>query len=255
MSRSIADLQRTFLQLTEEGRKLGLSINEKKTKYMIVTRNYNKWVNSNDIKIGEYKFERITNFKYLGSIVTENNKISQEIKERLKNGNRVFWALNQLMRSRHLSKTGKRKIYRTVIRPIVTYASETWCMLKEDQKRIAVWERKILRRIYGPKFENGVWRLRCNDELYALYGKPSILGEIKSSRLRWLGHVERSIESSVLHKIYKGKPGGRRCIGRPRKTWLTDVEEDLKDLGIRTWRRRVQDRNEWASLARQALVL
>ena len=48
---------------------------------------------------------------------------------------------------------------------------------------------------------------------------------------------------------------GRRYIGRPRKTWLTDVEEDLKDLGIRTWRRRVQDRNEWASLARQALVL
>ena len=123
-------------------------------------------------------------------------------------------------------------------------------MLKVDQKRIAAWERKILRRIYGPKLENGVWRSRYNEELYELYGKPSILGEIKSSRLKWLGHVERREKSSLLHKIYKGKPGGRRCTGRPRKTWLSDVEEDIRDLGIRTWRRRAQDRNEWALLAR-----
>ena len=99
ISRSIIDMQRTFLQLNEEGGKLGLTINEKKTKYMIATRNDKKWINSKDIKIGEYNFERITNFKYLGSLITEDNRISKEIQERLKEGNRSFWALLQLMRS------------------------------------------------------------------------------------------------------------------------------------------------------------
>ncbi|KAJ4433364.1 hypothetical protein ANN_15623 [Periplaneta americana] len=253
--RSTVDLQRTLLQLVEEGEKLGLSVNQRKTKYMIATRNKNKWGNSKDITIGDYNFERVTNFKYLGSIITEDNNTTAEIKERLKEGNRCYWALLQLMRSRHPSKAGKIKIYRTVLRPIVTYASETWSKLKEDENRIAIWERKILRRIYGPKLVNGEWRLRYNSELYELYGKPSILGEIKSSRLKWLGHVERREENSLLHRIYRGNPGGRRCTGRPRKAWMKDVEEDMKELGIRTWRRRARDRNDWASLVRQALVL
>ncbi|PSN56929.1 hypothetical protein C0J52_07412 [Blattella germanica] len=49
--------------------------------------------------------------------------------------------------------------------------------------------------------------------------------------------------------------GGRRCIGRPRKRWLEDIEEDIREMGIRTWRRRAQDRGEWATIVRQALVL
>ncbi|PSN52167.1 hypothetical protein C0J52_06470 [Blattella germanica] len=48
--------------------------------------------------------------------------------------------------------------------------------------------------------------------------------------------------------------GGRRCIGRPRKRWLEDIEEDIRE-GIRTWRRRPQDRGEWAAIVRQALFL
>ncbi|PSN48612.1 hypothetical protein C0J52_18662, partial [Blattella germanica] len=60
---------------------------------------------------------------------------------------------------------------------------------------------------------------------------------IKSARLRWLGHIERSDESSLLSKLYKGHPDGRRCIGRPRKRWLEDIE-DIREMGIRTWRRR-----------------
>ncbi|PSN29925.1 hypothetical protein C0J52_27676 [Blattella germanica] len=49
--------------------------------------------------------------------------------------------------------------------------------------------------------------------------------------------------------------GGRRCIGRSRKRCLEDIEEDIREMGIRTWRRRAQDRGEWATIVRQALVL
>ena len=64
---------------------------------------------------------------------------------------------------------------------------------------------------------------------------------IKSSRLRWAGHIERSEENSLLSRIYRGHPGGKRCVGRPRKKWIEDVIEDLEEMGIRMWRRKAQD--------------
>ncbi|PSN32088.1 hypothetical protein C0J52_27501 [Blattella germanica] len=74
-------------------------------------------------------------------------------------------------------------------------------------------------------------------------------------RLRWAGHVERSEEGSLLQKIWRGKPGGRRCVGRPRRKWMENVEEDMRELGVRGWRRRTQERREWAKIVKQALAL
>ncbi|KAJ4428187.1 hypothetical protein ANN_24202 [Periplaneta americana] len=81
------------------------------------------------------------------------------------------------------------------------------------------------------------------------------MGVIRSTRLRWASHVERSEKGSLLKKIYRGKSDGRRCVGRPRKKWIEGTEEDIKQMGIRAWRRKTQDRREWASIARQALFL
>ena len=162
---------------------------------------------------------------------------------------------NPLLKIEGSVKNGKIKIYKTIIKPIVTYAAETWSMLKSDEHRIAAWERKILRRIYGPKYENEEWKIRTNKELYDLYGEPHIIGTIKSMRLRWAGHVERSEEGSLLQKIWRGKPGGRRCVGRPRRKWMENVEEDMRELGVRGWRRRTQERREWAKIVKQALAL
>ena len=73
----------------------------------------------------------------------------------------------------------KIKKYITVIRPIVTYASET-CVLKlEDMKKLRVFERKILRRIYGPVWYGEMWRIRKNHELRDLYGEADIVAAAK----------------------------------------------------------------------------
>ena len=80
-------------------------------------------------------------------------------------------------------------------------------------------------------FENDEWSVRNNNELYELYGEPQIIGEIKNSRFRWAGHMQRCDEKSLIKKVLNGKPGGERCIGRPRKKPLEDVEEDIKEIG------------------------
>jgi hypothetical protein len=115
------------------------------------------------------------------------------------------------------------------------------------------FERKILRRIYGPTQEGGCWRPRWNNELYSLYSKPNIVEGIKIRRLEWAGHVigmedERSLKKFLNRNFHTTGP-----VGRPRTRWADVVQRDaLQLLGIRGWRRRVANRDEWRRLVREA---
>jgi hypothetical protein len=118
---------------------------------------------------------------------------------------------------------------------------------------LMTWERKILRKIYGPKCEHGVWRIRTNLELQNVYRSPDIVTEIKVRRLKWLGHI-RMDGARMAKKVSVSKPEGRRDIGRQKLRSLDGVEDDVKALGIRRWRIKAQDRNEWTAIRREAKV-
>lgn len=107
-----------------------------------------------------------------------------------------------------------------------------------DEKVLRTFERKILRRIYGPIKENKGWRIRTNNEIEVALEGEDIVRFIKSQRLAWLGHVERMNEERILKKLLHTNATGRRRRGRPRKTWKKDVEEDLRIMRIAGWRER-----------------
>jgi hypothetical protein len=99
---------------------------------------------------------------------------------------------------------------------------------------LMTWERKILRKIYGPKCEQGIWRIRSNLEIQNMFKSPDIVTEIKVRRLEWLGHVIRMEEDTCVPKmVFNAKPDGRRGVGRPRLRWLDDVESDIKALDVK----------------------
>ena len=135
------------------------------------------------------------------------------------------------------------------------YGSESWTLTTKDEDFLRIWERKILRKIYGPKHEEGRWAIRTNDELYQLYQQPNVVNEVKARRIRWLGHVERMPEDRAAKKVWRGRQEGQRKRGRPRKRWMDDVEEDLKKLGYRSWKRKARDRGEWAKISEEAKAL
>jgi hypothetical protein len=81
------------------------------------------------------------------------------------------------------------------------YACGAWASTKSDEKRLLLFERKILRRIYGPKRnEENLYERRTNAELRAMFNEPNIMGILKSRRISWAGHVWR-VEGQTVHDV------------------------------------------------------
>jgi hypothetical protein len=78
---------------------------------------------------------------------------------------------------------------------------------------LRIFERRILRKIYGPIKENNTWRSRYNHELHQLYNEPGIMKVIKSGRLMWLGHLFMQ-EQNPCRKLTVHKPQGTQQVGR-----------------------------------------
>jgi hypothetical protein len=125
-------------------------------------------------------------------------------------------------------------------------------MTKKEKQALLIFERKIFRRIYGPKYENGERKSRTNRELEEMNEGENVVKWIKGKRISWLGHLERIEEDRMPKKIFTQELEGTRHRGRPRKRWEEEVESDLQVLGVRRWRELVTDRKKWRDLVRQA---
>ena len=112
------------------------------------------------------------------------------------------------------------------VQPVVTYGAETWTMAKKEEQALLIFERKIFRRIYGTKYENGERKSRTNRELEGLSIGENIVKWIKGQRISWLGHLERMEEDRMPKKIFTQELEGTRRRRRPRKGWR-EVERDL----------------------------
>jgi hypothetical protein len=108
------------------------------------------------------------------------------LKARLASGNKVYFANKKILQSRLISKRANLKLYYLAIRPIVTYSCETWILEGTIINKLLVFERKILRKIFGPKYENRIWRLKINQELDEIIKRKNIINFTGAQRLSWL---------------------------------------------------------------------
>lgn len=242
-------LQQLAEVLINEAKLVGLEISESKTKYMVVGRNVE---NSNrpNLNVGNKTFQRCNEFKYLGFTINQSNEEDHEINLRIASANKSYWALDKLFKSKILSRNTKVNIYKTIIQPVLLYGVEIWVLSKSSEKKLIIFENKILRRIFGPIQEDGIWRSRKNKEIRTLYNQPDIVAQARSRRLRWMGHVLRKEEESQLKKVIEETPEGSRPRGRPRLRWFDQVEKDVRKMGITI--EGAQDRRAWRHVVDEA---
>jgi len=150
------------------------------------------------------------------------------------------------------------KIYRTIILPIVLYGCEIWSLKLREERRLRVFENRVLRRIFGPKRDKvtGEWRKPHDEVLNDLYSSLNIVRVIISRR-RWAGHVARVGERGGVYRVLVGKPEGKRPLGRPRHRWEDNIKVDLHEVGCKgmDWIELAQDRERSRALVNAVMNL
>ena len=222
---------------------------------MVMSRDQNAGRN-HSVRINNSTFETVEEFKYLGTTLTQQNSIPEEIKSRLKLGNACYHSVQNLLSSRLLSKNLRIKIYRTMILSVVLYGCESWSLTLREERELRWFENMVL-RISGPRRDEvtGEWRRLHNKELNDLYSSPNIVWVIKSRR--WSGHVVHMVEERGPYRVLVGKPEGKRPLGRPRCRWVDNIRMDLQEVGCgyMDWIGLAQDRDRWRTLVSAVMNL
>ena len=121
----------------ETGR-VGLVVSPEKTKYMKFSASPSRRSVKGAI-INGVTYEGVAEFIYLGTLLSNDNKVEKEIQRRILAGNRTYFAAISLFRSRLLSRSNKIQLYKTLKRPVVSYGAETWTMTKKEEQTLIIF--------------------------------------------------------------------------------------------------------------------
>jgi sorting nexin-29 len=255
---SIDTIKKNTEALLDASKEVGLEVNQEKTKYMLMSRS-RKIGQKHSIKRANRSFEDVAKLKYLGTTLTDQNCMHEEIKSRLNSGNTCYHSVQYLLSSCLLSRNVEVKIFTTIILPVVLYGCETWSLALREEHRLRVFENRVLRGIFGPKMDEvtGEWRKLHSGELRNLYSSPDIIRQIKSRRMRWAGHVARMGEGRNVYRVLVEKPEGKRLLERPRRRWEDGIKMDLREIGWGgvEWIHLAEDRDRWRAVVNAVMNL
>lgn len=211
----------------------GLRISRKKTEYMFIDL-----INAeipgprNTICLASEPLNMIDSFTYLGSLITNDGKCDKTVDHRIQAGWLKYRSVTGVLCDKRMPVKLKGKIYNTIIKPVLMYASETWTRLQSHNKRMQVTENKMLRWSGGVTLFDHV----PNKYLLGSFGiKDDIHAKLNEKQIRWYGHVLRRDETHVTKKALE-IPEMRKGRGRPKETWWrnakkraeeADLEEDM----------------------------
>jgi hypothetical protein len=137
------------------------------------------------------------------------------------------------------------------------YGCETWSFTFREERRLRVFENRVLRIIFGPRRDEvrGEWRKLHNEEINDLYASPNI-GRVIKWRMRSAGHVARMGERCV-YTVLVGKPEGKKPLGRHSRRWEDNTQVDLQEVGCggMDWIDQAQDRQRWRAFVNAVMNL
>ena len=143
--------------------------------------------------------------------------------------------LNGQLSNRDISRTTKLILYKTIILPVLLYGTEAWTLCNTDATALRIFERKVLRKIFGPVRVGGDFRIRFNSELYEILNHIDAAQRIKIQQLRWVDYVVRMEEDAPARRILDAGIWGSWRTGQPYIRWKDQIELILNSRSRCSW--------------------
>lgn len=233
--------------LHEEAKPLGLSVNWTKTKVQEFGNLLDVDVQS--VHVCGENIEILDSFTYLGSVVQSDGGSDREVTRRLGLAYGVMDSLNRsIWRCRYLTRRTKIRLFRALVIPVLLYGCETWTLNSALKARLDSFGTKCLRRIMGYTWRDHV----SNQRILRETDSRPITSLIRERQLQLYGHVARFPEDDPTYRVISERvdPGWRRPRGRPRNSWLKQVDQICQDvLGVgrnAAWRLARRDPRRWS---------
>lgn len=233
ISESKQELLSMIKDLNHKSAEAGLKINRKKT---VILSNSDV----DDYEIGDWKLEKVEEYKYLGQIVSFTDSMTKEIEARISAAWRNFWAHKRFLMS-ELPMWHKRKLMDGVILPTFTWGAQTWNLSKEHQRRLCVEQRTMERKI----LKISPWDHVTNEEIRSITKIKDVLEKARELKWDFAGHVQRLHDERWAKRVTNWTPkDGKRKIGHQLKRWSDDIEA----VGLGRWKIKANNRIQWKNM-------
>ncbi|KAJ8046980.1 hypothetical protein HOLleu_05842 [Holothuria leucospilota] len=174
------------------------------------------------------------------------NRLNEDKELNIRVNGELLEQLKDVLTSKKIKLSTRKRIVRCFVLSTVIYASETWTSSRDAENKIDAFEMWLYRKMLKVSYKN---RISNEEVLNRVKAKKKLLSELKNRKLQYMGHILRS--SGLQKQLLEGKVGSRRLRGRPRNTWWADIRKwtgkSLYDLA-----RMAEDRTKWRTMASRA---
>ena len=202
------------------------------------------------ITVNGKKLKVVNRFIYLGSMLSQNANIDDEVNSRTSKASSTFGRLYKNVWHRAgIRLETKLKVYRAAVLPVLLYACETWTVYRRHTKKLDHFHTLCLRKLLNIKWQDKV----PDTAVLERAGMTSIDTMLKISQIRWAGHVVRMPDHRIPKILLYGElQNGKRSQGGPKKRFKDSFKKSLKDFQIDpgSWETKAQDRTAWRSSLR-----
>ena len=229
-------LRRGMERMVKIFEEYGMKINFGKTKMMIVSKEEEK---DGDFNINGNVIERVKRFRYLGSIITQDGRSTEDIKSRIAIAKQRFYEYKGILTS-NMSEELRKRLIKVYVWSTALYGCEAWTIGERDKKKIEAFEMWCWRRMYKVKW---VERKTNVEVLRRAREERCIIQNIQERRRRMMGHALR--QDGMIGEIMEGKITGKRSRGRPRDNYVKKLQESCGVGRYEVMKRLAEEREEW----------
>ena len=241
LAESEVGLQRVIDKLDRVGINYGLRINTKKTKVMVMSKA--KVGPKINITIRGEALQQVSDFSYLGSLISSDGRCEKEVKKRIVLAKQAFVNLKEFFKS-GVNLSLKKRLLECYVWSVVLYGSETWTLSKAMQARLGSFEMWCYRRILKISYKEHISNATV---LSRIKSKSKLLKIHKQRKFKYFGHMIRA--EGRLSVVCMGKIEGKRARGRQRLSWMDEVTNMAGSRDLRELLSKAKDRWRWRAMA------